>query len=73
MRGHWFCAKEDVVHTAAFGTNFEPTDEGPASRAKLPGASRIRRRGHDAMSDRPLKLARDLHVGSEFLWTRAHR
>lgn len=62
--------KEGVVYSAATSPDQQ---QGPAYRGKLTRPPRTRRRIAGALSDRPIRLARDLHVGSEFLWTRSHR
>ena len=61
------------MHTPAFGTNIKQAVVGGGERDKPAPATRHRRRKHDALSDRPLRLASDLHVDAEFLWTRTHR
>ena len=61
------------MHTPAFGTNFKQAVVGGGERDKMSPGTRLRRRKHDALSDRPLQRASDLHVDAEFLWTRTHR
>lgn len=54
--------REGVVHTATLGTKLKQAVVGGSRRHK-----------HGGPSDAPLQQAKDLHVGSEFLWTRTHR